>query len=214
MLRKRILSALILAPLTLAATWIGSWVFALLVGAGAAIAAWEWIRLCGWSLWWIVAGAAYIGLPVAALLWLRLGTGQDRETALWLLLVVWATDSAAYAAGRLVGGWRLMPTISPNKTWAGLIGGIAGAALVGAAAGAVLGLDARILAGAGALLALVAQGGDLLESAIKRRFGAKDSGTLIPGHGGLLDRIDGLMTAAPVAAVLCLVEGGGITTWR
>ncbi len=211
MLRKRILSALILAPLALAATWIGSWVFAALVGAGAAIAAWEWVRLCGWSFWWTVAGAFYIGLPVAALIWLR---GQDRETALWLLLVVWATDSFAYGAGRLIGGWRLMPSVSPKKTWAGLIGGIAGAAAIGGLVGAGLRLDVWALAAASAVLAVVAQGGDLLESAIKRRFGAKDSGTLIPGHGGLLDRVDGMLAAAPVAALFCLAGGGGIALWR
>jgi phosphatidate cytidylyltransferase len=209
-LTKRILSALVLAPLALAAVWIGSWVFAILIGAGAAVAAWEWTRLCGWSLWWTVAGIAYIGLPVAALIWLR---DQDRATTFWLLLVVWATDSAAYAAGRLIGGWRLMPSISPNKTWAGLVGGIVGAALVGGAVGAGLGIDAWVLAATSAALALVAQGGDLLESAIKRHFGAKDTGSLIPGHGGLLDRIDGLMAAAPTVAVICLAAGGGISAW-
>jgi len=210
-LTKRIVSALVLAPLVLAAVWIGSWVFAILVGAGAAVATWEWTRLCGWSLWWSIAGLAYIGLPVAALIWLR---DQDRATTFWLLLAVWTTDSAAYAAGRLIGGWRLMPSVSPNKTWAGLIGGIAGAAVIGGAIGAVLGIDAWVLAGTSAVLALVAQGGDLLESAIKRHFGAKDSGSLIPGHGGLLDRIDGLLAAAPAAAVLCLIAGGGISAWR
>jgi phosphatidate cytidylyltransferase len=211
-LTQRILSALVLAPIALAAVWIGSWVFALLVGAGAAVAAWEWTRLCGWSLVWTSAGIVYIALPVAALIWLR-EQDQGRVTTFWLLLAVWSTDSAAYAAGRLIGGWRLMPSVSPNKTWAGLVGGIAGAALVGAALGLALGFDASLLALAGAALALVAQGGDLMESAIKRRFGAKDSGRLIPGHGGLLDRIDGLMTAAPAAAAMCLAAGGGIARW-
>lgn len=213
MLRKRILSALILAPLAVIATWIGSWVFGLLIAAGAAIAAWEWTRLVGWSPVWVVAGAVYVGLPVLALLWMR---GQDRETTLWLMAVVWATDSAAYGVGRIVGGWKLLPRVSPNKTWAGLIGGVAGAAIVGAAAALGFGLkvDLWLLAAASALLALVAQGGDLFESAVKRRFGVKDTGALIPGHGGLLDRVDGLLAAAPLAAILCLVLGGGITAWR
>ena len=92
MLRQRILSALILAPLAVLATWIGSWVFALLVAAGAAIAAWEWARLVGWSPVWVAAGAVYIGVPVFAILWLR---DQDRETAFWLMAAVWATDTAA-----------------------------------------------------------------------------------------------------------------------
>jgi phosphatidate cytidylyltransferase len=212
-LTQRILSALVLAPVALAAVWIGSWFFAALVGAGAAVAAWEWTRLCGWSLPWTLAGIAYIGLPVVALIWLR-EQDQGRTTAFWLFIVVWATDIAAYAVGRVVGGWRLMPKVSPNKTWAGLVGGIAGAALAGAILGVALDSNAWLLALAAAALALVAQGGDLLESAIKRHFGAKDSSKLIPGHGGLLDRIDGLMTAAPAAALMCLVAGEGIAAWR
>jgi len=211
-LTKRILSALVLAPLALAAVWIGSWAFAALVGAGAALAAWEWTRLCGWSPFWVAAGIVYIGLPVAALLWLR-EQDHGRATAFWLLLVVWATDSMAYAAGRLIGGWKLVPSISPNKTWAGLGGGVVGAALMGALVGLAVDADVLLLAVAGAALALIAQGGDLMESAIKRRFGAKDSGKLIPGHGGLLDRVDGLMTAAPAAAAMCLAAGGGIASW-
>jgi len=212
-LRKRILSALVLAPVALFATWIGSWVFALLIAVGAVIAAWEWMRLVGWSAGWMAGGVVYIGVPVAALLWLR---DQDRETAFWLLLVVWVTDTLAYATGRLIGGWKLFPRISPRKTWAGLIGGVAGAALTGGLAAAVLRLAVApwALAVASALLALVAQGGDLFESAVKRHFHAKDTGTLIPGHGGLLDRVDGLLAAAPVAALFCLVLGGGITAWH
>ena len=213
MLAKRILSALILAPVAIFATWVGSWAFALLVAAGAVIVAWEWTRLVGRSPSWIAGGVVYIAVPVAAILWLR---DQDRETAFWLLLVVWATDTVAYAAGRLIGGWKLYPRISPRKTWAGLVGGIIGAALVGGlvAVGLSLAISPWALAAASALLSLVAQGGDLFESAVKRRFDAKDAGTLIPGHGGLLDRVDGLMAAAPVAALFCLVSGGGITEWR
>lgn len=213
MLRQRILSALILAPLAVIATWIGSWVFALLIAAGAAIAAWEWTRLVGWSPVWVAVGAVYVGLPVLCILWLR---DEDRETALWLMAAVWATDSAAYGAGRIIGGWKLLPSVSPNKTWAGLAGGVVGAAIVGALLTAGFGLKASpwTLAAASAILALVAQGGDLFESAVKRHFGVKDAGRLIPGHGGLLDRIDGLLAAAPVAAIFCLALGGGIASWQ
>jgi phosphatidate cytidylyltransferase len=212
-LRQRILSALILAPVALLATWFGSWAFALLVVVGAGVAAWEWTRLVGRSATWLAAGLLYIGVPAVAIIWLR---GQDRETAFWLLLVVWATDSLAYAAGRLIGGWKLMPSVSPKKTWAGLAGGVIGAAAVGGATawGLHLAIDPWLLAVASAVLALVSQAGDLLESAVKRHFHAKDSSNLIPGHGGVLDRIDGLMAAAPAAAVLCLAFGGGITAWR
>jgi phosphatidate cytidylyltransferase len=207
------MSALILAPVALLATWFGSWAFVLLVAVGAAVAAWEWTRLVSWSRGWVALGIVYIGVPVAAILWLR---DQDRETAFWLLLVVWATDIMAYTAGRLIGGWKLMPQVSPKKTWAGLIGGVIGAAIVGGlvADGLHLAIDAWLLAAASAVLALVSQAGDLFESAVKRHFHAKDSGALIPGHGGILDRIDGLMAAAPAAAVFCLLLGGGITAWR
>jgi phosphatidate cytidylyltransferase len=212
-LRQRIISSVILAPVAILATWWGSWAFALLVAVGAVIAAWEWTRLVSWSPGWVAAGVVYIGVPVLSILWLR---GQDRETAFWLLLVVWATDIVAYAAGRIIGGWKLMPRVSPKKTWAGLIGGTIGAAIVGGATAAVLHLaiEPWMLAGASAILALIAQAGDLLESAVKRHFDAKDSSALIPGHGGILDRIDGLLAAAPAAAVFCLALGGGITAWR
>lgn len=145
-------------------------------------------------------GLPYLGLTVVALLHLR----QDGwQPVLWLLLVVWATDIGGYIFGRWIGGPKLAPRLSPKKTWAGLIGGAGLAAVAGAAAIAVLHrAGAALLAVPGAaLLALLAQAGDLAESAIKRHYGVKDSGDLIPGHGGVLDRIDGLLAAAPVFAL-------------
>jgi phosphatidate cytidylyltransferase len=145
-------------------------------------------------------GLPYLGLTVVALLHLR----QDGwQPVLWLLLVVWATDIGGYIFGRWIGGPKLAPRLSPKKTWAGLIGGAGLAAVAGAAAIAVLHrAGAAVPAALGAaLLAVVAQAGDLAESAIKRHYGVKDSGTLIPGHGGVLDRIDGLLAAAPVFAL-------------
>lgn len=162
---------------------------------------------------WQAAGAVYIGFPAASLVWLREGP-SGRETIFWLFLIVWATDIGAYAAGRLIGGPKLAPRISPNKTWAGLGGGVASAALVGAAAAFLLGLpgEAALIAFSG-LLAVVAQGGDLFESWVKRRFGVKDSSGIIPGHGGVLDRVDGLLAAAPVVAAVSLAFGGALS-WR
>lgn len=147
------------------------------------------------------AGALYIGLPVLALLVLR-DAEQGLLLAFWAMALVWACDIGAYFAGRTIGGPKLMPTVSPNKTWAGLLGGVAGASLF-AALLTLWGLDWR-LAAATPLLAVLAQAGDLYESWLKRRAGVKDSGNLLPGHGGVLDRLDGLVPVAPVAALLVL----------
>lgn len=146
-------------------------------------------------------GALYIGLPVLALLTLRTGE-QGLLLALWTMALVWACDIGAYFAGRTLGGPKLMPAVSPNKTWAGLIGGVAGAGLF-AGILTLSGLDWR-LAAATPALAVLAQMGDLYESWLKRCAGVKDSGNLLPGHGGVLDRLDGLVAVAPVAALLVL----------
>jgi phosphatidate cytidylyltransferase len=127
----------------------------------------------------------------------------------WLLLVVWTTDIGAYFAGRSIGGPKLAPRISPGKTWAGLVGGMAAAGLVGGLLTALAGAGFWLAAGLGALLAAVAQAGDLFESRLKRHAGVKDSGHLIPGHGGLLDRIDGLVFAAPTFALVVALMGQG-----
>ncbi|MGD9743801.1 MAG: phosphatidate cytidylyltransferase [Dongiaceae bacterium] len=154
---------------------------------------------------WPLAGLAYVGLPAIALVWLRNEGGF--VLCLWLLVLVWAVDSVAYFVGRAVGGPKLAPSISPKKTWAGLAGGCVAAALVGLAAGFSLGIDGRAMMGLGILLALIEQGGDLLESAVKRRFKVKDSSSLIPGHGGVLDRVDGLVAVAlAVAAIMVLAD--------
>ena len=165
---------------------------------------------------WMGAGALYIGLPTVALVWLR-GDVHGEAIVLWLMLSVWATDTGAFFVGRAFGGPRLAPRISPKKTWAGLVGAMASAGAVGAIAGALCEGAPRPapLAAAGAVLAVVAQMGDLGESWVKRRFGAKDSSHLIPGHGGLFDRVDGLLAAAVlVAAWQLATDGGGILAWR
>jgi len=160
-------------------------------------------------------GACYVVLPCIALVWLRAEPVNGRIAVIWLLLSVWATDTGAYAAGRMIGGPKLAPRISPNKTWAGLLGGMAAAGLVGALTARWSGLAGGLeLALAGMVLAVVAQAGDLTESAWKRRYGVKDSGHLIPGHGGLLDRVDGLLFAALGAAILALTNGGRLLPWQ
>ncbi len=166
----------------------------------------------------LTLGVPYAGLPLVALTWLRAGSEGGRADVLFLLLVVWASDIGAYAVGRWLGGPKLAPAISPGKTRSGACGGLAAAILVGAAATVLLappmapaGLLGCVIAG---LLGAASQAGDLLESAIKRRFGVKHSGWLIPGHGGLLDRLDGLIAAAPAAAGVALVLGRGGSLWN
>lgn len=149
-------------------------------------------------------GVVYAALPAVALIWLREDEAHGLEAVLLILLAVAATDVAAFACGRLIGGAKLAPAVSPNKTWSGFLGGIAAAALVAAVFGALLGASVARLAGLGLLLGVLAQMGDLAESALKRRFGFKDSGSLIPGHGGIMDRIDGLVFAAVAAGLLAL----------
>lgn len=153
----------------------------------------------------LAAGIVYVALPAMALLFIR-EQQNGAVLAFWTLAIVWATDTGAYFAGRTIGGPKLLPAISPSKTWAGLGGGMVAALLTGLAfarwGGVPMGLALSSLA-----LAVVAQGGDLFESALKRRAGVKDSGTLLPGHGGVLDRLDGMVPVAPMVALLILADG-------
>lgn len=152
----------------------------------------------------VAAGLAYVGLPILGLLFLR-GQPQGAMLAFWALALVWATDSGAFFAGRRFGGPKLAPALSPAKTWSGLIGGMIAAAIVGALIGLLGHLPPATL-WLGAPLAVLAQGGDLFESWLKRRAGVKDSGRLLPGHGGVLDRIDG---AIPVVTLVATLVAGG-----
>jgi phosphatidate cytidylyltransferase len=152
----------------------------------------------------LFTGFLYVTIPALALIGLEWASVYF---VLWAMLVTWATDIFAYFAGRAIGGPKLAPRISPNKTWAGLIGGMTGAGLVGAAWAVYAGLGSPFV-WIGALMGLLAQLGDLYESALKRRFGLKDSGRLIPGHGGVLDRVDGLLPVAVATFLLLWVALG------
>ena len=161
------------------------------------------------------AGVVYVGIAVVALVWLRGSGDVGRANVLFVVLVVWASDIGAYVTGRLLGGPKLAPSISPGKTRSGAAGGLAAAMVAGEIAAHLLAPTGfGRVALAAALLGVAAQAGDLLESWIKRRFGVKDSGRLIPGHGGLLDRLDGLLTAAPAAAAVALTMGRGGVLWQ
>ena len=180
--------------------------------AGAVLLAVVGALALGWRPLRAAGGVLYVGLPALALVWLRGEVPGGLQHLIWLFLVIWATDICAYLVGRSVGGPKLAPTISPGKTWSGLMGGVAGAGLVGALAATGLGAGHWFAAAVGACLAVIGQAGDLFESSLKRRAGVKDSGHLIPGHGGLLDRIDGLVFAAPAFAGLVwlgLMNGAG-----
>ncbi len=155
---------------------------------------------------WALIGPLYVGIPAIALIWLR-QQPEGIAWVLWLMGVVVATDIGGYAAGRTIGGPKLAPRISPKKTWAGLIGGLTGAAIVGLIAAPWLGIGSFSLLVLSAVLAVWEQAGDLFESGIKRHFGVKDSGTIIPGHGGVLDRVDGLLFVAPAVALIAAVAG-------
>jgi phosphatidate cytidylyltransferase len=178
--------------------------FVLLVfGAGAAAL---YARARGQEALDAAYGVLYLGWPAVLLVWLRDGQTDAASGLSWtvfVLAVTWASDIAAYIVGNLVGGPKLWPRYSPNKTWSGFAGGLLAGVLAGAAIAAWLDMG-RLTVAWGAVLgiagALATMGGDLWESALKRRFGVKDAGKLIPGHGGLLDRVDGLMFAIVVVA--------------
>jgi phosphatidate cytidylyltransferase len=208
-LAKRTAVGLILIAIALVEAFLGGWPFAIMVALVATVMYVEWTRIVReWGLGWRVIGFIYCLLPAISLLWIReraeyegIGTGFD--LLIWVFLVVWATDIGAYFAGRSIGGPKLAPSISPNKTIAGLVGGVATAAV-----SAGLWVEANDLPGLLMIMsmpfAVMAQMGDLFESGLKRRAGVKDSGTWLPGHGGLLDRLDGLVPVAVLTAALMM----------
>jgi phosphatidate cytidylyltransferase len=163
----------------------------------------------------LALGVLYIGLAGIALIELRHDNEAGRANVLFLFLVVWASDIGAYMAGRMLGGPKLWPAVSPNKTWSGAGGGLLAAILAALVAALALtpGASPVAVVAVAALLGVASQSGDLLESAIKRHFHVKDSSHLIPGHGGVLDRLDGVLAAAPVAALLSFALGKGQVLW-
>jgi phosphatidate cytidylyltransferase len=230
-LSLRIISSAVMAPLTIGIAWLGGWPFVLFWTAAACIVLWEWTAIVRHShgagarsvtsfIAWMVAGLVYAGVLLLAPVILRRDPAYGFVAILFLFAVVWGTDIAAYFAGRAIGGVKLWPAVSPNKTWSGAIGG----ALAGVAAGLTVlksaGLDIAPLLVLVALgLSVASQAGDLIESALKRHFGAKDASQLIPGHGGLMDRLDGFLTAVLAAVMVGLLRGGldgaarGLLVW-
>ena len=201
-LRLRVISASIAGPVVLLCVWFGGLPYDLLLLAGFAGVAWEWGAMCRGRPPPFALGVLYVGFALWSL-WQWRDVGGARAVYI-ILAVVWCSDVGAYVAGRVFGGPRLAPRISPGKTWSGAVGGLA-AAIVGglAVSGTVTGRVAIIAA----VLGVASQLGDLGESALKRAYNVKDSGRMLPGHGGLLDRLDGLLAAATVAGLFLLVAG-------
>lgn len=222
-LRLRLASAAVLLPLALFCLFAGGLPWTGLVILAAAALVWEW-----WRMWWrrpgatpaaLLAGWLYMLAGAGALLWLRSDAGTGLGDVLFLLAIVWASDIGAYLAGRLIGGPKLAPAISPGKTWSGAAGGLASAMVVGVLVARAMAQEGSAVAMPGtllvaAMLSVASQLGDLLESALKRYYGVKDSSRLIPGHGGVFDRLDGVLAAAPLAALLSLLAGPGNELWR
>lgn len=197
-------AATVLAAIAVLVLWPQQWfAWAILGGGAVAVALLAWAR--DESPLWQGAGVLYIGVPALALVVSRAVPANGAFLMVGLFLAVWATDTGALVAGNLIGGPKLAPVLSPNKTWAGMLGGVAAAAIVEAIYVGTLGGTAYKAALYGVGLAVVAHAGDLFESSVKRRFHKKDSGTMIPGHGGVLDRIDSVLAAAVGAAVLVMV---------
>ena len=222
MLLTRVLSAAVLAPIAIGAVYSGGWPFALFWGVAAAIALWEWTRIVGGRrhFAWAFAGVPYAALLFVAPVALRADQSYGIVAILFLFAIVWTTDIAGYFAGRAIGGPKLAPWISPKKTWSGAIAGLLGSVVV-VALGARYVSEARVvpLIGVAVLLSVFSQAGDLGESALKRRFNVKDSSQIIPGHGGVMDRLDGFWAAAVCAAVIGFTRGGfaeparGLLVW-
>lgn len=204
----RTLTGVVLIAIALVAAVVGGDLFAYFVAAIATAMFFEWTRIVrGWGAGWYLLGFIYAVLPAISLLWIRERDAHGLELLLWALIVTWSTDIGAYFAGRRFGRRKLAPAISPGKTVEGLYGGIVAATLIGGAWVLTNGLRLPLLVLA-PILALAAQGGDLFESGMKRRAGVKDSGAWLPGHGGVLDRLDGLV---PVAVLTVAAQLLGLT---
>jgi phosphatidate cytidylyltransferase len=197
------------------AVWLNHYDVALIILVGTLVAVYAVIRMTGKGRpGWAAAGVMVIGIPCVAAIWLRSGTELGLGITIWLVGVIWATDVGGYVFGRSFGGPKLAPRISPGKTWSGLAGAVAMAAVWGWGWAEWNSTPQPwvlcVLAG---VTAVVAQGGDLSVSFVKRHFGVKDASNLIPGHGGVLDRFDGLLSTAPLVALFVYVTHGGMNLW-
>ena len=212
-LHLRVISAIVMALGAIGSAWWGGLVFVVVWGAIFALVFQEWLTItlkaANATGAWRVSGLLYSLLPLVLLIALRTSDSHGMAAVFFLFAVVWGADIGAYFAGRTLGGPKLAPRISPNKTWSGLVGGLLTATGAGLLLLHLMGYPLHVMhAVLAAVLALVSAAGDLFESHFKRRFGVKDSGHLIPGHGGFMDRLDGFIVAAILGALIGLVRGG------
>lgn len=207
--RKKIIPSIILSALALAILYGPVMVFNLSILAVAILMAFEWITIARSedekSNKWKFLGLGYIVLPCFSLIYLR-AVPNGADIILWLFLIVWGTDTAAMFVGQTFGGPKLAPTVSPKKTWSGLMGGVVLSMFVGLLCSILFRESTIFFIIISGILAAIEQASDLLESKFKRHFNVKDSGNLIPGHGGIMDRVDGLTLTAPFVALLTLLS--------
>lgn len=201
--KQRVISSLVLMPLAIYAIFFSKSIFILLAIAIAILMTTEWldiIKTAQDQKKWRIIGFFYILIPIYAVIKIRL---YDADVLLWMFAVIWATDIFAFFSGKTFGGPKLAPTISPNKTWSGLAGGLIASMIIGLMSSFMFTGGVLFFVFISLILAIIEQISDLAESKVKRIFGVKDSGNIIPGHGGVLDRLDGMMLVAP--AVLFLI---------
>ena len=210
MLVTRVLSALVLAPIAIVAVYFGGWLFAAFWALAAAAVLWEWAGLVGVrNFGWVAVGIFYAAAMFIAPVVLRADAQFGMAVILLLFAVVWTTDIVGYFAGRAIGGPKLAPSVSPKKTWSGAIAGLVVAVLIVVLATRFIPqAKVGVLIALTIVLSIVSQAGDLAESALKRHFGAKDASQIIPGHGGVMDRLDGFWAATLCAAIIGVARGG------
>lgn len=203
--KQRIISAMVLIPLALYAIFYSKSVFMFAMIAVAILMTMEWVDITKTAedqKKWRLIGFLYILIPIFSAVKIRL---YDADVLFWMFAVIWSTDIFAFFAGRILGGPKLLPSVSPNKTWSGLAGGLVASILIGLLSSLMFKGGVGFFVFFSALLSLIEQVSDLFESKVKRIFGVKDSGNIIPGHGGVLDRLDGMMFTAPVVLILITI---------
>jgi len=200
--RKRIISSLVMVPIALFAIFSSQKLFIFLVIMVAVLMAFEWAEMSRKmpdKKKWRLIGFFYIAIPLYCAVSIRI---LDNEILFWMFAIIWATDIFAFFAGKSLGGVKIAPEISPNKTWSGLIGGVVASMGIGVISAMIFPGSIIFFLIISVLISIVEQISDLVESKFKRIFGVKDSGDIIPGHGGVLDRLDGMILVAPLVWII------------